>query len=294
MKKVFIYTFLLGFLAACGSGETTTDQSQTQETEQTQQSEQVAESIQKSPEELANQEGLYGYYVGMFEAEEFKKNKKPSYENKINIAIDKIEGDKIEGHSVVAGNNRPFSGTITKQDNIYTIEAKEPGDDKYDGTFTFKVFSETKTITGSWVSNDTNLSVTKRKYELSKKVFAYDQDLEITTFDHFYGSENEDNNSFEFPTEKVMEINASKILLTTKDVENLYQGDLEVIRNAIYARHGYSFRNRRMRYLFNYIDWHIPVSTNITAQLTDIEKKNIDLLKRYEKHADKYYDTYGR
>ena len=75
----------------------------------------------------------------------------------------------------------------------------------------------------------------------------------------------------------------------------MYQGDLEVMRNSIYARHGYSFRNRRMRFLFDQlVDWYMPVSVNITGELTDLEKKNIDLLKRYEAHAEKYYDVFGR
>ncbi|MBK6507347.1 MAG: YARHG domain-containing protein [Ignavibacteria bacterium] len=39
----------------------------------------------------------------------------------------------------------------------------------------------------------------------------------------------------------VSSINASNVLLRKSDVENLYKGDLEVIRNSIYARHGYSF-----------------------------------------------------
>ena len=66
-------------------------------------------------------------------------------------------------------------------------------------------------------------------------------------------------------------------------------------RNSIYARHGYSFKNRKMRYFFdNYIDWYMPVNTDIRNSLTDIEKRNIELLKRYEEHAENYYDEYGR
>jgi pyridoxine 5'-phosphate synthase PdxJ len=75
----------------------------------------------------------------------------------------------------------------------------------------------------------------------------------------------------------------------------MFKGDLEVLRNSIYARHGYSFRNRKMRYIFdNYTEWYMPVSLNVEKELTEIEKKNIDLLKRYENHAAKYYDEFGR
>ena len=92
----------------------------------------------------------------------------------------------------------------------------------------------------------------------------------------------------------VAERNASLSLLETEDVETRYKADLEVLRNAIYARHGYSFRNPRMRALFHYVEWYIPVSVDVTGQLTETEKKNIALIKRYETHAGKYYDAFGR
>ena len=99
----------------------------------------------------------------------------------------------------------------------------------------------------------------------------------------------------EFLTEDASKFNASKTVLRNKDVENMHKGDLEVTRNAIYARHGYSFKNRRTRYVFDrYVDWYMPVSTNVTQELTELEKKNIDLLKRYEQHAERYYDSFGR
>ena len=74
----------------------------------------------------------------------------------------------------------------------------------------------------------------------------------------------------------------------------MYRRDLEVMRNAIYARHGYSFQNRQMRVIFDDIDWYIPVSVDVTAELTELEKANIELLKRYENHAATYYDRFGR
>ncbi len=34
-------------------------------------------------------------------------------------------------------------------------------------------------------------------------------------------------------------------------------------------------------------------SIDVTNELTDVEKKNIALIKRYEEHAESYYDTFG-
>ncbi|MEM6772862.1 MAG: YARHG domain-containing protein, partial [Bacteroidota bacterium] len=50
--------------------------------------------------------------------------------NKINIAIDAIVGDSVFGHSVVAGNDRPFRGTKTVEHGIEMYRVVEPGDDR--------------------------------------------------------------------------------------------------------------------------------------------------------------------
>ena len=99
---------------------------------------------------------------------------------------------------------------------------------------------------------------------------------------------------FASATEVIYRINASNTLLKKKDVENLKKGDLTIIRNTIYARHGYSFKNRPLRVFFDAQSWYIPVHTNIKSDFTEIEKENIKLLLRYEKNAIEYYDYFGR
>jgi len=99
---------------------------------------------------------------------------------------------------------------------------------------------------------------------------------------------------FESATDLIFKINASNTLLTKQDVENLKRGDLYIIRNTIYARHGYSFRNRPLRVFFDREPWYIPVHNDIKKDLTDMEKENIKLLMKYEKNAKTYYDTFGR
>jgi hypothetical protein len=99
----------------------------------------------------------------------------------------------------------------------------------------------------------------------------------------------------ELISEDAVKYNASADELKKEQVENMYKGDLEILRNAIYARHGYSFKGKRMRFIFDtYVNWYIPLYTDIRNELTELEKKNIDLLKRYEEHAQNYYDVFGR
>ena len=51
-------------------------------------------------------------------------------------------------------------------------------------------------------------------------------------------------------TNAIYEINASNTALSKTDVENLSKGDLAILRNSIYARHGYSFKRKAYRVFF--------------------------------------------
>lgn len=263
---------------------------------------QTAQEPKKQTERTIAPEELLGAYVGMFDAVEYDEEKKYTHSNKINISIDKIDGNQIEGYSVVAGNDRSFKGVLTAlEDNIFEAKVEEPGDDKYDGIFKFKIYPSRYRvegrIEGTWEANDKKLLVTKREYDLEKKNFKYNAKQELhLDFDSFsfYDTHDRKTNEYEYLGQDYNKKNASSQKLTKADVENMKKGDLEVMRNAIYARHGYSFKNRRMRYVFNYVDWYFPVSTDIRAKLTSLEKENIDLIKRYEQHAESYYDSFSR
>ena len=257
---------------------------------------------------------LLGFWVGYFKEDTQENyNEKGVYvdegfywnrENKINISIDKLTDSLVIGHSVVAGNDRPFSGTV--QNGIY--EVKEPGDDKYDGEFIFEI-SENKLI-GKWTAYK-NIDIKKRKYELKKMDFSYNPNIMLeevkeyvdwNTFTEDKSTEEYEEGEFEewitkefaSATDLIYSINASNVLLKKEDVENLKKGDLTIIRNTIYARHGYSFKNRPLRVFFDAQSWYIPVHTDIKSDFTDIEKQNIKLLLRYEKNAVEYYDYFGR
>jgi hypothetical protein len=86
----------------------------------------------------------------------------------------------------------------------------------------------------------------------------------------------------------------SKRLLKEEDVENLTAGDLEIMRNEIFARHGYCFKKKELREMFEDKDWYVPNTVDVKKDLTEIEKKNIALIKKYEKYAEQYGDDFGR
>ena len=75
---------------------------------------------------------------------------------------------------------------------------------------------------------------------------------------------------------------ASDRPLSIEDVENLNGWELKIMRNEIYARHGYIFRTEEMKEYFKSQRWYEPKYENVDDMLTKVEKQNIKLIKRYE------------
>ncbi|WP_118975521.1 YARHG domain-containing protein [Taibaiella koreensis] len=253
-----------------------------------------------------------GYWVGMFEPETSVGEVTAGegfywdYTNKINIVIEKVNKDSVSGHSVVAGNDRPFAGTVRKDSSTYHFVLKEPGDDKYDGVFYCSVVQGDSVLSGTWEAYK-KVRIPRRRFRLTKSLFRYDPAL-MPEYNRYVDWNkkgkrieyelDEDAREYDYSyfttTDEVGRYNASVHLLTAKEVANMTKADLFVMRNTIYARHGYSFRNQQLRAYFDRQSWYVPVSTDVKHEFTEIEKKNIELLLRYEKNAREYYDVFGR
>lgn len=204
----------------------------------------------------AEAQKILGSYVGAFG------------DNKITLLITKIEGNTVSGRTIVGGNDRPFDGTYTLENAAYNIEAREPGDHKDDGVFRFTVAQgDPSKVSGTWKANDPKRP--EKSYTLDRRKFEYKA------------------NVGEWPE-------ASTRVLKTEDVENLSKDELEFMRNEIFARHGYCFSKKHLRQQFENESWYVPNTVDIKGYLTDTEKKNIALIKRYEKYAEEYGDEYGR
>ena len=266
---------------------------------------------------------LLGFWVGDFTAvvaegenvlgeNEFV----PEYNHrkKITFSIDKIIENVVKGHTVVEGNLAEFEGTLSENNTTFTIQVKEVGNANTDGIFKLVIAKYDSKLTGSWEAfHANNVIYPKKKLELSKRFFKYSPKyaLEGRFVDTFktkmLEQEFEDEDSLGNPivekyedkgyfttTEAVYEINPSLEVLKKEAVENLSKADIHVLRNLIFARHGYTFKNKPLRYFFDLQEWYIPVKSDVKADLTAIEKKNIELLMRYEQNAKEYYDVFGR
>lgn len=75
----------------------------------------------------------------------------------------------------------------------------------------------------------------------------------------------------------------SKSKLTASEVEAEDKGQLAIWRNAIYAKHGYIFKNASLKKYFSKFSWYTPKSDNVESQLTAIERANVKLILDAEK-----------
>jgi hypothetical protein len=243
--RVLIFFVASCIATACGSNQTATPTVQKEAPA-------TAGPVAQSPE---TPHPLLGNWVGYLG------------ENRLNVQLHSISGKSVKGRSVAAGNYREVDGTIEETAEGYRLQLKEPGTDKYDGTFDITIKKAGMVCEGKWVPFDKTLQA--KPFTLSQKEFFYKP------------------NAGPFS-------DASERLLTEEDVANYIKPDLRLMRNSIYARHGYSFKMKDMRREFDKQDWYMPMSTDVRNELTEIEKKNEVLIKRYEKYAAEFYDSYGR
>lgn len=203
--------------------------------------------------------------------------------NRLTLVLNDIREDgSFVATSVAAGNQREVKGTWEKTDRGIHLIGKEPGNSAVDGGFDVLLLEKEKMIVGTWTSHVAKAK--PKKFALKKFDFEYDSTL---------GQRLDKNEYFDFGNTEFAK-NPSVDLLKTPDVENLTQPQIRVIRNLIFARHGYSFKTEDLRRTFENYDWYTPTSNDIQADLSELEKKNLALLARYEKYADKHYDEFGR
>ncbi|WP_300598135.1 YARHG domain-containing protein [Niabella sp.] len=252
---------------------------------------------------------LYGNWVGDFVG---MSDGAPDYEDvaRINIRLSRITAEGVEGKSVVKGNDRPMKGTLTLTGNKYSFLMDEPGSDRHDGRFEFVIIGDT--LKGKWKAyKATEVKNPVKEFTLVKKPFLYNANLMLPEGWEYVDYENgksqtelytnEDgtvdtsiNKVYRAASEEVYKLNGSASELTEKQLKNLKKLDLEIIRNTIFARHGYSFKSKGVRQFFDQVDWYVPVTNNIDGVLTEVEQKNVATLKRFEKYAQDNYDTFGR
>lgn len=73
--------------------------------------------------------------------------------------------------------------------------------------------------------------------------------------------------------------------ITESDIRDLSKDELSLLRNSIYAHHGYRFTRDDLFNYFSQFSWYNPTTSDMNAaynSMSDIEKYNIDFIKSHE------------
>ncbi len=73
--------------------------------------------------------------------------------------------------------------------------------------------------------------------------------------------------------------------LTEDDIKDLSKEELNILRNTIYAKHGYIFKKKELVDHFNSQDWYKGTTTDmnkISSEFNDSEKYNVTFIKQHE------------
>lgn len=258
---------------------------------------------------IKDEKDLTGYWVGTAEHDgsedgDHPDNKMPYYRF-ITISVDGISSDQVTGHMIVAGMIHFFSGKVEKDGPKYLFTAQTDGRDRFNAKLKLNVAEGDSVLSGSWKTTGKQnvMAYTNRLY---KKAFHYSPAQELvpqlytdyrkmkTITTKLDDGKTELATGVFTSTDDLFKYNTSSTLLTNEQAANLKKADIFLLRNSIFARHGYAFKKDQLSFYFMIEPWYVPISTDVNNELTAIEKKNIEILTRYEKNAEGSYREYSR
>lgn len=247
---------------------------------------------------------LYGSYVGTFSDYEYDGETNTT----MSLNIQMITEDGVQGYSIVNGNKRLLTGTIAVNGSSYTLDLKEPSDKKSDGIFHFAVQGDS--INGTWKPLIAESKLRTKDIHLAKRKFKYDPAVMLVESDGYMDMTSHKDSIihpdaddpafadtlpfYRGASEAIFHLNASLSNIPEADLKNLKKLDLEILKNTIYARHGYAFKTKVARQFFDFQDWYMPIYDDVDGQLTKTEQTNIGTINRFIKYAQDNYDTFGR
>lgn len=80
-------------------------------------------------------------------------------------------------------------------------------------------------------------------------------------------------------------------LLNEDELQDLFAEDLRIMRNEIYARRGKIYKTKDLNEYFSSQSWYKPDPNFSDAMFTDIEHKNLNLIKEVEKYASSKFSV---
>lgn len=74
----------------------------------------------------------------------------------------------------------------------------------------------------------------------------------------------------------------SSSYVSADDLRYKTGSDLRIMRNYIFARHGYKFKSKDLQQYFAQYPWYEPLYNDVSSRLNKIEKENIQTIKSWE------------
>ncbi len=71
--------------------------------------------------------------------------------------------------------------------------------------------------------------------------------------------------------------------LTFEDLVSLTADELAILRNGIFAKHGYIFKTQKYTDLFSEFEWYDPIAEDVNSKLTEEDKSCIALIQKVER-----------
>ncbi len=167
------------------------------------------------------------------------------------------KGDQLTGYGLLNGKQTKFKGSLQKSGSVYKVTLNELGQGATFGQFILDYKNNATEIDAQWLPS--SKTVKPKFFSLKAQQCNYAKD--------------EGN----YPE-------ASRKLLKDADLQ-VALGELQYMRNEIYARHGYAFQNKSWAATFADYDWYMPCFTNVDSRLTKIEKENVKRIKMVEPYA---------
>lgn len=164
----------------------------------------------------------------------------------------------------------PADNVEIKESNIKKAEVLPKVDEKSD--------SEVKIITEEIKPGDENKDDrTTDETDKSEEIEINDTLSDNTSSeDSDYTDEKIPKDAFLFPSDSV--------LITDEKLESLDDKTIELIKNEIYARHGYIFTDRALKKYFETFSWYKPNDDYSPKLLNQTEKANLKIIKKFQSH----------
>lgn len=117
-------------------------------------------------------------------------------------------------------------------------------------------------------------------FDKSKNIFLRDKNASSSDLEGVHGSE-------AFFADYGLDFDALDRKLDLRQIQDLCPASLRVLRNAVYARHGRTFKSEDLQSLFNEYPWYEANPAYSDSLLTATDKHNIALIKQVEENPKK-------